>query len=304
MPIKFLGASGGGSLEGAINAINYATRMGVQVMSNSWGGGGFSQTLRDAIQASSEAGIVFVAAAGNSYADNDSRPSYPASYDIPNVISVAATDNRDRKADFSNFGRRSVHVAAPGKDVVSTVRNAGYASYSGTSMACPHVAGIAALMLSRNPNMGFAELKERLIKTSTPVSALKRQVLAKGRVNAYNAVFNVIPPSDEPDDSLWVPMEYTLESSHPLADNLDQVFEVAAPGARYMRVVFERIETEERYDTVAIESASGEAVDIYSGTFQNLTSEYVAGSSLRIRVRTDGSVPSWGFKVARLEVIR
>jgi thermitase len=192
MPIKFLRANGGGTLAAAVESIKYATLMGVDMTSNSWGGGGFSQALYDSIAEARDAGILFVAAAGNSNANNDVRPAYPATYQIENIVSVAALDNRDLKASFSSFGKTTVHVAAPGVNVWSTVRNERYASYSGTSMATPHVAGVAALMMSHDSTLTFADIRKRLIATSTPIESMKDRVVSNGRVNAYNAVHGIV----------------------------------------------------------------------------------------------------------------
>jgi subtilisin family serine protease len=189
MPLKFLSKNGSGSMTDAVNAINYARKMKVNVMSNSWGGGGFSQTVYDAVKAASDAGILFVAAAGNEGRDNDGRmPSYPASYDLPNIVSVAAIDNNEKLAKFSNYGATKVHVAAPGVNIFSTYKKSGYKSLSGTSMATPHVAGIAALMLSESPNLTAEEVKSRLIKTSAPAADLNGKVASQGRVDAKAAV--------------------------------------------------------------------------------------------------------------------
>ncbi len=126
MALKFLAADGSGSTAGAIECIEYAVNMkikGVNVVAinASWGGPNFDPLLRDAIAAAGDAGILFVAAAGNEGNDNDSTPSYPASYDLPNIISVAATDHNDQLATFSNYGATSVDLAAPGVDILSTV---------------------------------------------------------------------------------------------------------------------------------------------------------------------------------------
>jgi subtilisin family serine protease len=133
IPIKFLDAQGSGTLENAVQSIQYATRLRVHVMSNSWGGGGYTQSLYDAIDEARKAGILFVAAAGNESNNNDDRPSYPAGYSLDNVISVAAVDNQDKIASFSNHGARTVHVAAPGVKILSTVKGGGYGVMSGTS---------------------------------------------------------------------------------------------------------------------------------------------------------------------------
>lgn len=303
MPIKFLSADGSGSLKGAVESINYATKMKVNVMSNSWGGGGYSESMKVAIEKARDAGILFVAAAGNESNDNDAAPTYPATYQVENVLSVAATDNKDQIASFSNYGKGKVHVAAPGVRIYSSVKGGGYDTFSGTSMACPHVAGISALMLSIHPEWTFTELKDRLIRTSDPVSGLKRKVLAKGRVNAFNAVNGIVPPSSEPDPSLWRDLPMVVESTHPYKENANLTFEVKAPaGAKMIRVHFEKVETENRYDFVSIEGQNGKVEDI-TGNVTDYTTEYAAGDSLTIRLKSDSSVNGYGFKVDKIQYI-
>jgi hypothetical protein len=147
MGLKFLDASGSGSTAGAIAAIDFAVNakiagVNVRVLSNSWGGGGFSQALLDEINKANANDILFVAAAGNNGTNNDTTPHYPSSYNAPNMVAVAATDNQDGLASFSNFGATSVHLGAPGVNVLSTTRNNTYSYFSGTSMATPHVHGV------------------------------------------------------------------------------------------------------------------------------------------------------------------
>jgi len=142
MPLKFLGRGGFGSVNDAIEAINYAIDrkahgVNVRIISASWGSTMKSKALEDTIRAAGDAGILFVAAAGNDSSNNDRRPHYPSNYDLPNVISVAALDRNDQLAGFSNFGTKSVHIAAPGKDILSTWLNDNYREASGTSMATP-----------------------------------------------------------------------------------------------------------------------------------------------------------------------
>lgn len=186
MAVKFLSAEGSGTLADAVEAINYAHKMGAKIMSNSWGGGGFDQSMYDAIKSAQDDGVLFIAAAGNEYNDNDASPTYPATYQLDSVISVAATDTKDKKADFSNWGKMKVHVAAPGVNVYSLKPGGGYQTMSGTSMACPHVAGVAALMLSKG--IAAKDLKELLIRSSDKVAALKDKSVSNGRVNALSAL--------------------------------------------------------------------------------------------------------------------
>lgn len=301
LPVKFLSAEGEGSSVGAIESINYARMMKANVLSNSWGGGSSSQAMKEAIQAARDAGILFVAAAGNDGMDNVSVPSYPASYDIENVVSVAATDNRDQLADFSNYGK-NVHVAAPGVEIYSSIKGGGYSSMSGTSMATPHVAGIAALVLSGHPTETYAEIKARLISSSVPNRGLRKKVAARGRVSAYNAYYNIVPPSSEPDEALWKDVVQSLESPHPYQDNSDVKLEIKSPGAKYLRVFFEKVETEARYDKIFVQTPSGEVADTLTGKMTNYVSEYVEGDTAVIRLKSDSSVNGWGFKVSKIQV--
>ncbi len=304
MPVKFLTKEGGGTLASAIESINYARKMKVNLMSNSWGGGSFSQQLLDAIKATRDAGILFVAAAGNEANNNDRNASYPASYDLENIISVAATDNKDQLARFSNFGGKTVHVAAPGVKVYSTTPDGKYASVSGTSMACPHVSGIAALLLSVHPEWTFTEIKNRLIQTSDPVEGLFRKVVANGRVNAYNAFHGIVPPKPaEPDESLWRDVSYSVESEHPYKNNMNEVFTVKVPGAKFIRVIFDEIAVEQSYDRVLVENAAGAVMDDITGKAKNYAAWYIVGDTAVIRLKSDGSETDYGFKVSRIQVI-
>jgi len=195
MPLKFLGRSGSGSTKDAIEAINYAidrkqNGVNVRIISASWGSTARSKALEDAIRAAGEAGILFVAAAGNSSTNNDNRPHFPSNYDLPNVISVAATDKNDVLASFSNFGVKTVHIAAPGREIVSTWLNDDYREASGTSMATPYVSGAAALILALDSRMPVEKLRERLLKSVDKLDSLNGKVESGGRLNAAKAVLN------------------------------------------------------------------------------------------------------------------
>lgn len=188
LPLKFLDASGSGTLEDAVKAIEYSTKMGVTMTNNSWGGGGYSKTMFAAIKAAQDKGILFVAAAGNEANDNDAAASYPASYALANVISVAAIDSKNNLAGFSNYGAKSVHLAAPGAAIYSTYLNKSYATLSGTSMAAPHVTGALALIKAASPKATAVDLKRRLLAGVDKVPALEKRVSTGGRLNVNNSI--------------------------------------------------------------------------------------------------------------------
>jgi subtilisin family serine protease len=188
MPVKFLNAQGSGTTADAMSAVLYAAQNGADVMNNSWAGGDYSQALADAITFAGQHGSLFVAAAGNDSSDNDAQPTYPASYDLPNVISVAATDNSDDLASFSNFGRQSVDLGAPGVDIYSTWPGGGYQWLSGTSMATPHVAGAAALLKAEFPSATPVGLKALLLNTVDPDPSLAGETTTGGRLDVAKAV--------------------------------------------------------------------------------------------------------------------
>jgi subtilisin family serine protease len=205
MSLRFIDqTTNNGSEADAIKAYNYARQMhdlwissnntqgaNVRVLNNSYGGSSFSQASLDAITALNAANILFVAAAGNETKDNDAAPHFPSSYDLPNVISVAATDNSmpdEKLAGFSNFGARSVLLGAPGVGILSTTPNNTYSTFSGTSMAAPHVSGAAALLLARNPDLTVAQLRALLEFNGDPVSALTGKSVSGRRLNVANSL--------------------------------------------------------------------------------------------------------------------
>ncbi len=212
---KFLGPNGG-STSNAIKALDYVTDLklnrGVNnlgLTSNSWGGGGYSQGLHDAIKRAGDADILFVAAAGNGGSDgvgddNDATPHYPSSYDLPNVIAVAATNRKDNKTSFSNYGATSVDLGAPGAGIYSTIPDNSYGSYSGTSMATPHVSGALALLMSKDPTLltdpkttddGHIRAKGQLFDGVDPVPSLQGKTVTGGRLNVTKAL-GVVPPPE------------------------------------------------------------------------------------------------------------
>ena len=193
MGLKFLGRNGSGTTSDAIDAIEFAVQAkagglaNLRVLSNSWGGGGFSQSLLDEINRANNADMLFVVAAGNDGRNIDTTPSYPASYNAANIVAVAATDNRDQLASFSNYGASSVDLGAPGVYIASTVRNGGYAYMSGTSMATPHVSGAAALVLAAC-TLNTSALKTDILGHVDPIASLSGKTATGGRLNVFSAI--------------------------------------------------------------------------------------------------------------------
>ncbi len=192
---KFLGRRGG-TTANAVKAVDYLTdlrsRDGLNLVAtnNSWGGGGYSKTLFDAIERANTANILFIAAAGNDGSNIDASASYPAAYTNDNIISVAAIDKNGSLASFSNYGAKSVDLGAPGVGIYSTLpaksgRNivSSYGSYSGTSMATPHVTGAAALYASTHSGATAAQIKAAILSSVVPTNSLNNKTVTGGRLN-------------------------------------------------------------------------------------------------------------------------
>jgi subtilisin family serine protease len=191
MPLRVLNAQGNGSVAGVILAYAYAARAGAKVVNLSLGAQAFSRAEQDAILAFP--GMLFVAAAGNGGSDgigddNDLSPEYPCAYILPNVLCVAATDNRDRLASFSNYGDVAVDLGAPGVDILSTTPGGGYGWASGTSMATPHVAGAAALLWAASPGASVAQVKSALMTGADPVASLSGRTVTGARLNVLGSL--------------------------------------------------------------------------------------------------------------------
>jgi subtilisin family serine protease len=197
MALKAMGADGSGSTSAVISAVDYAVANGAHIINASFGSTSFSRSLYDAFEAAGEQGVLTVAAAGNDAVNTDELPHYPASFGLATIVSVGATNRSDDLADFSNYGIHSVDVAAPGAVILSTLPGSQYGFYSGTSMATPHVAGVAALLAAEHPSWSPVQLRERIVGTSRAVAALDGKAWAAGVVDAGAALGGgptVLPP--------------------------------------------------------------------------------------------------------------
>lgn len=191
MAVKFLSAQGSGDTAAAIKSIDYAVSRGAKVLSNSWGGkgdDGSNGALKESIDRAGQAGVLFVAAAGNDSTNNDKTPVFPAALDSDNILAVAATTETDGLAFFSNTGVKTVDVGAPGANVYSTTPGGKYGKLSGTSMACPHVAGAAALVWSQYPNADYKEIKRRLMDGGDAIGALSGKTVTGKRINVAKSL--------------------------------------------------------------------------------------------------------------------
>ena len=219
MPLKFLNQKGVGYIDDAVDAIKYATKMGASIISCSWGGDEYSQVLKDVIDASS---ALVVCAAGNENEDNDISLIYPACFTSKNIISVAATDENDELASFSDYGVNSVDVAAPGTSICSTLPGSHYGYMQGTSMAVPYVSGLAGLIKSIRPDLSAMQIKYTILNNVDYISSLAGKILTGGRINALKALTNIITDSTAPTlsanlkgGSYYLPLNVSLNASEP-----------------------------------------------------------------------------------------
>ncbi|MEI6805415.1 MAG: S8 family peptidase [Myxococcaceae bacterium] len=189
---KFLDSDGSGNMSDALVCMDYFTKLKTRTdnpvnlvaINASWGGRSSSKAMQDAIKVLGDNGILFVAAAGNDTEDNDKKASFPANFKLANIISVAATNNRDELSSFSNFGNKSVHVAAPGEDILSTYLDNGYETLSGTSMATPHATGLIGLLKAKDPSLTPIQLKNLVMAGGTSLNILSGKVISSRRIRA------------------------------------------------------------------------------------------------------------------------
>lgn len=267
MCVRFLGDAGGSSVD-AYRAVRYARENGANIMSNSWGGSADeSELFKSELRKIQEKGILFVVAAGNEGQNNDVKPAYPANLSgaefrgkkFSNVITVGASDNKDTPADFSNFGSERVDVFAPGVAIISTYPLAltapgrpPYAIMSGTSMATPYVAGVAALMMAANPSLiGRPEEVIRIINETADVKdTLIGKAKSNGRINAYAAVTAQLNgPKAAP---VWQKKAHVIDQRRFQTELVDIRHEVKIEGAKAIKVHFDFLQIEEPYDSVYI----------------------------------------------------
>jgi subtilisin family serine protease/subtilisin-like proprotein convertase family protein len=188
MSVKFLDASGSGSVSNFIAGLNYAVAHGAKISNNSWDGASYSTSLYQAIANAQSHGMIFVAAAGNEASNNDTTPTYPAGFALNNIVSVTATDQNDNLAGFSNYGGHSISLAAPGVNVFSTLPGKSYGSLSGTSASVPQVTAVLALVWGQHPTWSYTQVINQVLTTVDPLASLAGKTITGGRLDAAAAL--------------------------------------------------------------------------------------------------------------------
>jgi len=300
MPVKFLSASGSGTTADAIKSIDWAVEKGANILSNSWGGGAYSEALKESIERSRDAGVLFIAAVGNSSQDMDSSPSYPASYDIENVINVASISEGAYLSYFSNFGKHEVDIVAPGEDVLSTIPTNKYKKYSGTSMATPHVAGAAALYWAGNLSLTATDVRSALITSATKNSSLLINKVANGgaSLNVFNLLSGIdVPgPVTVPDEEWSEEIPLIIESEHPYLANQNKEWILEHEGAKYLKIHMASFHTEKKYDYLKFLDRDGNELQRLTGLQEDdLWTYQLKTSYVKIVFVSDHSVQKNGF---------
>lgn len=303
MTVKAHDEYGLGTTENNISAIHYAVKNGATIINASWGQTDYDPALYETVQWANSQGVLFVTAAGNTAQNNDtaSQPFYPAAFRLPNLITVTSYDARDKLSDFSNFGKETTHIGAPGQAIYSTVPG-GYQYGEGTSYAAPFVTGVAALLKAYVPSLTLAELRQRILDSSRVIDYYQKEKTATaGFVSAYNALKD-IRPARPTTPSQWSKVSRTEETAHPYSNNLDLSYTFFSAGATHVRVHFASFDTEPDADWVKLTDGKGRQVEIYSGKRGEFTSADALGDTLVVNFHSDSVITAQGFEIDYYEV--
>jgi subtilisin family serine protease len=283
------------------HAIRYAVNMGAKVISASFGTPSYEPELYEAIQYAAQNDVLFVSAVGNFRKNLNSEPNYPSDFNLPNQVSVGASDAQDMASLFTNFGS-NIHIFAPGSRILSLDLNKKYATRSGTSQACPMVAGTAAMMRSLNPHLNAQEIKQRLLNAADQTSGLVGFSPLYRRLNVENALrgtkgttlptFEAIPENT---------LSYALESQHPYKNNVSETFFITLPETtKRFRIHFSNLETQSTDTIKLINTATNALLGTYSGNMGEFWSPQIEGNKATLVLESDKFVFGWGFSVSEV----
>lgn len=301
LPLKYSYSDYGGTLANVLRAFEYAMDKNVDIILTPFSSTENSPLLLETIEHAQQKNILVVASAGNDGDDNDVTPKYPASYEVENVISVAAVDAKGAPTSYTNYGRHSVDVAAPGLNIATTDID-GYNSNweGGTSAAAAYVAGIAALLKSNDSNLMYFDLKDRIVYSARQVASLSGKVASSGMATAYYSLINQVAPVDTSDPAGWTMLEQTTETPHPYNDNETTTYIVTVPNAKKFAVLFEQFETESDYDFVTMKDSTGRVIGKWTGDHTGEFSPTVQGDTLTLEFTSDGSATKYGFLINKV----
>ncbi len=302
MLVKIFGLGSTLSSEQIGRAIRYAVDNGAKVLSNSYGSPSFTQAMKDAIAYTAQKGALFVCASGNSRKnmDMDEEQDYPSCYGVENQLVVGATNNRDLST-FCNFGSM-VEIAAPGENMFSLFPKGQYRSFSGTSQACPLVAGAATMVWMQHPDWTWRQVKQALLDSADQVRGLSRYVVGGLRLNLLNALTGR-PGRRLPveDFSGWRDEPRTVESPHPYPNQKILTWDLSVPGARKFRVHFTRLEIDHFGDSLTIKDGAGKVVEFINGVHAAGWSEVIEGDRATLVLEAGDYINAFGFAIDRVQ---
>ncbi|NLI79170.1 MAG: S8 family serine peptidase [Candidatus Riflebacteria bacterium] len=298
MLVKIFGLGSSLGSEQIATAIRYAVDNGARVLSNSYGSPSFTQAMKDAIAYTAQKGALFVCASGNSRKNMDleEEQDYPSCYGVENQLVVGATNNRDLST-FCNFGSM-VEIAAPGENIFSLFPKGQYRSFSGTSQACPLVAGAATMVWMQHPDWTWRQVKRAVLDSADQVRGLSRYVVGGLRLNLFNALTGR-PGRRLPaeDFSQWREEARTLESPHPYPNQKTLTFDLAVPGARKLRVHFARLAIDHFGDSLTLRDGGGGLVEYINGIHAAGWSEVIEGDRVQLVLEAGDYINEFGFVI-------
>lgn len=301
MPLKYSYSDYGGTLANVLRAFEYAMDKNVDIILTPFSSTESSPLLLEAIERAQQKNILIVASAGNEADDNDVTPKYPASYEVENVLSVAALDSKGALTNYSNYGRHSVDVGAPGVNIATTDIDGYNSNWEGsTSAAAAYVAGIAALLKSNDSNLMYFDLKDRIVYSARQVASLSGKIASGGMATAYYSLINQVAPVDTSDPAGWTMLEQTVETPHPYNDNETTTYTVTVPNAKKFAVLFEQFELENDYDFVTMKDSTGREIGKWTGDHSGEFSPTVQGDTLTLEFTSDGSANKYGFLINKV----